>query len=428
MRSVTREERSHRLRQYVCAALTSACVWACGDEQTPGQHDLFDPGSVSIDASVRLDASDGSTTDASEELDATLDETVENTCRVRSEAVIAQRFFDPQSPLAVAVHGQGALLGWSQYRGGKSRVLARWLGVEQGAAEAAGSDDDANQTELHSSATTTGFLTTWSDDRGGLRARRTSDQGVVLDSTPITIAASGAGSVSAQGADGNMLVVFVGPARTQLLGTDARPVGVAHELPGFGAVIGRPALAAFRDGYLLAWVDAATRGVQLQQLDQAGLAVGASQRVDSDGDAQGHLDLATTSVGGALAWDMLVDGARAEVRLRALGMDAKPTGNEQTLTPFPESGLQPALVAARGGYLVAYRSAQGATLALRLAMLDGRGKPIARGVMTVTGLEQQALPLAMRMTDDGRQLFLGWLDLTPNTPDYQLQQAWMECD
>ncbi|HEX5657867.1 MAG TPA: hypothetical protein VFX59_11765, partial [Polyangiales bacterium] len=260
-----------------------------------------------MDASVRLDASDGSASDAGVGADA--GPSTENSCRGRSgsDAVVAERFFDPQSPVSVAVHARGALLSWTQFRAGKSRVFSRWFGVEADAVDAPVAEDESNQLGVHSAATATGFLTTWSDEAGArveLRARRSDGDGVPLDSTPVAGAgANPSAAVSAQGADGKLLLAFRdgSQGRTLLLGADAKPVAAAHDVPGFGASLGRPTLAAFGAGYLLAWVDAATRRVHLQSLDATGVAATASLPIDSDGDAQGNLDLATTAAGGALA-------------------------------------------------------------------------------------------------------------------------------
>lgn len=392
---------------------------------------------AALDATARVDASDGSAFDRDAAPDASGGGA--SRCRVRDDGIsmVAERGFDPRSPLALAAHTRGALLSWSQYRSGKSRVTSRWFGVSADAVEAP-SEGDSNQLNVSSSATRQGFFTSWSDDLGGslgLRARRTDDDGVPLDATPVAVtsdSASYSDAVSAQGADGNIALLYVDAntrkASTLLLGADAKPTRAAREL--FGASLGRPALAAFDSGYLVAWVDAATRRVNMQKLDAAAVPSGASVRVDSDGDAQGNLDLTTSASEGALVWDVLVSGSRAEVRLRTFGTDGAPTGIEQNLTPFPDSGLHPSLVAARGGYIVAYRSAQPGTLALRLLLLDGRGKLVSAstGVLSLASLLQQDLPLAMRMTTDGLSLFVAWLDQTPNTSDYALQRAWIGCD
>jgi hypothetical protein len=414
-------------------------VWACaGDDASSGGVDLLDGGTQpSIDAALGADATQGSVeagADAASDAGGP-----SSSCRVRSDgvAVVAERAFDPQGRVAVAARSRGALLSWSQYRAGKSRVFSRWFGVTADAVDTP-PDGDSNQLDVHSTATSQGFLTTWSDDLGGplgLRARRHDDRGVPLDAAPIALTGDGVShgaAVSAQGADGKLLVVYL-DAMTRhgsslLLGADARPAGAPREL--FGATVGRPALAVFGTGYVVAWVDAATRRVSLQRLDAAGLPAGASMRVDSDGDAQGNLELTTSASEGALAWDVLVSGSRAEVRMRTFGADGAPKGIEQNLTPFPDSGLHPALVAARGGYIVAYRSARSGALALRLLLLDGRGKPVSasQSAGPIASLLQQDLPLAMRMTTDGANLFVGWLDQTPDTSEYALQRVWIGCD
>lgn len=390
-----------------------------------------------------MDAGEGGSADAdghdATELDAGV---IASSCYVRSgsESVVAERYFDPQGAVSVAASTQGALLSWSQYSAGKAHVFSRWFGVDADAIDAPSVALESTQVDVHSAATATGFITTWSDDSSGhseLRARRTAANGVSSDSMPIAVTSEGVNHgvpVSAQGADGKILIAFLDGTtqhgNTLLLGSDLKPVAAAHAVPGFDAIVGRPALAAFRDGYLLAWVDSTARRVHFQKLDATGLPAGVAVLIDAEGNAQGNLDLATTATDGAITWDVLVAGERAEVRFRTFDMAATPIIIEQTVSQFPDTGLHPSLVATRGGYLVAYRSVQASASTLRIVMLDGRGKPVSadHSALTITSLQQQDLPLAMRMTSDGRNVFLGWLDQTPNVPDYQLQRAWIGCN
>jgi hypothetical protein len=437
--------------EYVWIALSAACVCACGDgDGSRGSVDLLDSGMPSIDAAFGSDArADGSlnadaSLDAAVASDAAPSEADASRCALRTDvaydSVIAERFFNSQSPISVAVQGDGALLSWSQFRGGKSRVFSRWYGVTADAVDAPEIGDDSTQDEVFSAPTSSGFLTTWSDDLSGhleLRARRSDDHGATLDVAPIALTSAGASqhdAVAAQGADGKILVAYTtaepASGSVLLLSSDGSPMGPALGVLGFGAHVGRPALAAFRSGYLLAWVDADARRVHLQKLDAAGALAGAGVLIDGEGSAQGNLDIAVATSGGAVAWDVLVAGVRPEIRLRTFDADGKPSGNERQLTPFPDTGLRPALAAARGGYLLAYRSQQASTVALRLVLLDYQGEPVpgAKAALTITSLLQQDLPLAMRMTGDGRNVFVGWLDQTPNTTEYQLQRAWIGCD
>jgi hypothetical protein len=237
--------------------------------------------------------------------------------------------------------------------------------------------------------------------------------------------------VLALGADGNVVVVWTarGPSahgKSALLGADGKVVGVSHDLPSVGAILGRAALSPMGTGYLLAWVDVAMRRVHTQVLDASGVPVGVSSQIDAEGNARGNLDLAFTDQGGALVFDVLVDGVRPEVRLRTFSVQGVANGNEHQLTPYPDTGTRPSLVAVRGGYVLAYRSAQASARKVRVALLDARGVSFrAADVAPVTGFD---LPLVMRMSPDGEAVFLSWLDQLPDSIGHQLQRTWIHCD
>jgi hypothetical protein len=323
------------------------------------------------------------------------------------------------------------------FENGKGRAFTRWFGVNGASLEAPHPSDDANQTEPAIVATNTGFFAVSSDDVAGrfqLRARRTGVAGELIDVEPTSLTNDAADNhvpVLAHGADSNVVIVWQvrspsARGKSMVLDKDSKPLGVAHDVPDLGAIVGRPALSPMGTGYLLAWVDAAGRHVHVQRLDAGGVPVGVSSQVDAEGNARGNLDLAFTGQGGALVFDVLVDGVRPEVRVRTFDVSGVASGNEQNLTRYPDTGMRPSLIASRGGYVLAYRSAQPPGQQLRLALLDGRGAPITAA--KVTSIASLDLPLVLRASPDGEAGFLSWLDQLPDTNGYQLQRTWIHCD
>jgi hypothetical protein len=295
-------------------------------------------------------------------------------------------------------------------------------------------DVASNQLEPASTATTSGFLTVWSDDIHGvsnLHAGALTASGAQVDpvsSVLTTDVASDDRSAVALGADGNVLVVWQSQDKGHalLLGADGKPMGQSVEIPDYGASVGRPALAKLGASYILAWVDSGARRVHVQRLDGKGALAGASSLIDSEGDAEGKLDLVTTNTGGAITFDVLVAGERPEVRFRAFDAAGVPTDTERVVTQYPDTGMMPSMVALRGGFAVAYRSAATTDLALRMALLDRFGAVIASS--TIAPLYDLNLAVALRVSPDGAHLFLTWVDLPKDTVSYQLQRTWVHCD
>jgi len=413
--------------------LLCACS-ACGDEEPSEPYPIgmidggmmdaaLPPVDASMDASSPPDAGDaGGPSCSTGSLDI---------------ATVTETFLNPLEPLALSLRNEGASLGWVALENGKGRAFTRWFGSSGDTLDTPQVADLAKQSEPAIAATGSGFVSLSSDDVAGrlqLRARSTDTTGVLIDVEPKQLtndAEDNRAPVLATGADGNVVALWTARspstrAKTMLLDQAGNALGVAHDIPEVGALLGRAALSPMGAGYLLAWVDAAGRRVHVQRLDKAGLPVGASSQDDAEGGARGNLDLAFTDQGGALVFDVLVDGARPEVRVRTFDLSGVATSSEQNLTRYPDTGMRPSLVALRGGYVLAYRSAQAPEQQLRLALLDGRGAPItAAKVTTLTSLD---LPLVMRASPDGEEVFLSWLDQLPESNGYQLQRTWIHCD
>ena len=355
-------------------------------------------------------------------------------CVKDSIAVAENTFVSPTDPIAVSMRNDGAILSWVIFDNGHRRVSQVWfnpLTVDSvGIAETA----DSNQTAPASATTASGFLTVWSDDLNGVSDLRVSafDQhgapGGAQDSFLTSDTASDDTPTIATGADGNVLVVWqsAGVGRALLLSANGAAIGTPHDLPSYGASVGRPALARLAAGYALAWVDAASRHVHMQMLDASGTPIGTSSVVDSDADAQGGVALATNDMGGAVVFDVLISGQRAEVRFRAFDTMGAPSGSERVVTQAPDTGLSPSIVPLRGGYALAYRSSATADRSVRLLLLDRYGAQIA--ATDVAAIQSNELSLALRVSPDEKRLFLGWVDRIAETGAYNLQRAWMHCD
>jgi hypothetical protein len=422
------------LRGYARAwLLLCLATSACADEEEPAGQPLpgldsgLPDGGGSLDASVSVDGGLLSP-DAM---------AIASGCGVDEVAEVSRSALDPESPLGVDVNNKGATLSWISFVQGKSRLTSRWLGTRGGGQETPGAEGDLAQLEPVVTAVGTGFLSVWTEQVGGhynLRAQRTGQQGEALDSVPTGLTQDDADNhepVLALGADGNVLVVWQAhqpslQGKALLIDSTSSAVGSAQLIPALTATAGRPALAALGTGYVLAWVDAALRQVHLQKLDASGKPVGSSARVDAEGGAHGNVDMATTEQGGAVTFDVLVDGVRPEVRFRSFDADATPTGPEQIVTSYPDKGLSPSIVAFRGGYALAYRSAESAQQQLRLALVRSSGVPLRTiDIATVTSIN---FPVVLRATPDGTRMFVGWLDSVPDSTTYQLQRAWIHCD
>ncbi len=361
-------------------------------------------------------------------------------CALEGDSIlrVANTFVSPDDALALSMRNEGAMLSWVGYEGGKRKVRPTWFSRDMVSVSGAAFDNGGSeQLDPTTTATRTGFMTVWSDSKLGsfeLFAQATTSQGEPASAeSPLRLTRDeddDRAPVVAQGADDHMLVAWRAEresdqGRTLLIDADGTPQGAAHDILGFGAILGRPALVALKEGYLLAWVDAASRQVRLQRLSDEGAAVGAFVRADSDGNAEGHLDLAVTPAGGALIFDVRIGGERAEIRFRSLDGAGQLLGSERALNQSGERALSPSIAAFRGGYVVAYRGALLADTALHVMFIDAGGERISS--IDVAAVHDLDLPIALRAAPDGLELFLAWSDGVPETGAYQLSRTWLHC-
>jgi len=409
---------------------------------TPGDLDAGSDASVETDAGTDADAGDAF--DGSSEEDAGPPEIVDiGPCSLDQSSVlrVEETGIYAEQPIAVSMRNEGGALAWvGLAQGGKRVVRQRWYPLY----DVYGTEPDpfamlSNQTEPSSAATASGHLTVWVDDfdaRPDVRLARMSADGVRTEATVDWLTrdeATETAPVVAAGAEGRALVVWQSKAgddapvgRAQLLDVSGRPSGSVLTLPGYGAMIGRPALARLGAGYVLAWTDATTAAhVHLQRLDATGAPIGSPVQVDKSGNAQGHVDLATGTTGGAVVFDVRIAGERGEARIRTFDTAGAWRGAE-TVVGSTDTGLWPSVVALNGGFVVAYRSATADGNALRVALHGSRGSHL--GATTVRTIDNDNLPTVLRISPDAKRLMLAWLDRVSHTNAFELHRAWVRCD
>lgn len=238
---------------------------------------------------------------------------------------------------------------------------------------------------------------------------------MVRDDSPALAARPGGGSLLAWGEDDPVGMTRV--IKTRPLGTLAMPGGMEMTASDPAHAAPFPVLTAHGDDVLLGYADTrpGMQHVYLRRLDMMGTPLGAALAVDSEGNTDGTLDIASGmregEASGAIVFGVIVGGSRHEVRWREILADGTPAGSERILTLAPEQGADPSITAFAGGWVVTYRVLADDGLTepiLRMALVDGAG-----AVLETVDL----LPVAMnggrptvRASDDGRTFAIAWAD------------------
>ena len=415
-----------------------------GDASAAADATLAADGQVSSDAGTVADGSAHPHGDAAQVLpgsDGGVLPVAQCSFEQNGISVVSRSAVSPDDPLSLSMHNDGASLNWVEYQSGRRRLTQLWFDVADKSHSVSPvpppESDTSSQTAPASAATASGFLTVWSDDLVAkdvfnLRAEALDASGAAISEQPSILTSdtmSNRAPALATGKDGKAVVIWQtasGTGRSLQIGADGNALGRVLEVPDFAGSSGHPALTSLLDGYVLAWVDTSAKRVRMQRLDAAGAPVGASQPVDAEGNAHGTVDIATTTGGGALVWDVYVAGTRAEVRFRTFDKSANLTGYEHALTDAPDTGLMPSIAPLAGGYAVAYRSAVPLDYAVRLALVSPAGGLIA--AKTLSPIVDTQLPLVLRITPDGQNLFLSWTDVVEGQTAYQLRRTWIHCD
>ncbi len=197
------------------------------------------------------------------------------------------------------------------------------------------------------------------------------------------------------------------------LGADATPSAPTRDASPSTSSISRPVLAIRSGGFVLAWVDSAsaTPSALLQPLDSGGAALGTPLPVSTENNADGTIDLAMNTSGGAAAFGVLVE-TRPEVRARAIDGSGQPTGPERVITRAPTAGRDASLDFFAGGYAVAYRAVDRPNAQLEIALVTATLDVV--GTIAVTGVAQSGGRISLRTTHDG-SLVLAWADVDEET-------------
>lgn len=428
-------------------ALLFACVCAaaCGDDEgpptkfVPGDMDASESQDASSDAGADGSQLDDGSTSVPADGGARMDGGKPPVCTIKAAATVTATTLGvaPNEPIALAVRNEAASLAWVGFESGKPRVSQLWYAPNGHLTGVPFPHLDQGQPSIASFGSS--FLTVWSEsESAGTRLRAqvfTVSENLVVDPAPVPVYVSEStdvqNSVVARGADGNALVVWqnrTAPLHgtAQLLGAGAVPVGQPHDVPAFQAIVGQPALQPLGAGYVLAWVDSAGARVHLQALDATGAPTGPARIADTEGNATGALDLATSDQGGALVFELLIASSRSEVRFRTFDLTGTPTRAELPLVDGVESGRMPTISALRGGYIAAYRSLQAPQTQLRVRLLDDIGKSVATA--DITPLTYANMPVSLRASADGANLSVAWVDGSPDTATYGLNHTWIRCD
>jgi hypothetical protein len=174
---------------------------------------------------------------------------------------------------------------------------------------------------------------------------------------------------------------------------------------------GQIVLGLLDPGPALVWAEGVggTSSVLMQPLRATGALNGALATLSTEANADGTVDAALTTSGGAVVFGALVSGVRREVRFRALDMDGTPIGSETILTAFPSAGSDASIAQFAGGYAVSYRrvATGGDPAQIRLLLVSALGEVLDDVV--VAQAQDSGGRTTLRVSGDG-QIGISWAD------------------
>jgi hypothetical protein len=94
-------------------------------------------------------------------------------------------------------------------------------------------------------------------------------------------------------------------------------------------------------------------------LNSLGRAAGPIEVINTEDNADGYVDLASTSLEMAAVFGVQIDGIRDDVRFRRINLEGRPVGLERSIARAPLRGRDPSIAVFHGGYIVAYRLLEG---------------------------------------------------------------------
>jgi hypothetical protein len=142
--------------------------------------------------------------------------------------------------------------------------------------------------------------------------------------------------------------------RVRTIADDGTPTGSAQIASDDAHSPGQVALAETSEGPVLLYgaLDGEVTRLFLQPLTDSGAIEGAFRTLDEEMNADGTVDAALTSSGGAVVFGTLTGGVRPEVRFRALAGNGAPIGDERIL----RDGSGASIAYFAGGFVVSYRA------------------------------------------------------------------------
>ncbi len=94
-------------------------------------------------------------------------------------------------------------------------------------------------------------------------------------------------------------------------------------------------------------------------LDDSGRAAGPVETINTEDNADGYVDIASTSLEMAAVFGVQIDGIRDDIRFRRISLEGRPVGLERSLARAPLRGRDPSIAPFHGGYIVAFRLLEG---------------------------------------------------------------------
>lgn len=187
--------------------------------------------------------------------------------------------------------------------------------------------------------------------------------------------------------------------RARRLATDAMPSSAVVTASPTG--IAPIALGELASGPVALWLDGGH--VKMQRLSADGAMSGAAIDLDEGGNANGTVDAALSSSGGAVVFGALIGGVRREVRFRALDATGTRIGDERIIG----EGGDASIADFAGGYAVSWRAPAAVGSELRIALVDPLGSVSEE--LTVTEIGDEGGRTTLRVSGDG-QIAIAWAD------------------
>jgi len=428
----------HGWLRFSLLALAPCLLSACGDDRPPPvptdsgiRYDARPPVDGAVDAGPAMDSS----TDGPTPLDAGMPDSGDfPVCRTDPDDAftLGVDIVARERVVAVAGAADGFLVAWSEARVGVPDVFVRPIpstGVPPDEARLTGGTALSQGPTLLSLGTS--FLAAWFDNALGnfeIRAQAVSSAGVATGTTQrLTDNALRDDNPALLRMGSNVLAVWVEDdllastriARSRILSASGMPTGApqAVTVPPESPTL--PMLAPLGDGAAMVWAENRldTSHIVLRRLDASGAAVGSGITLDTEANADGTADIATTTTGGAVVFGALVGGVRHEVRLRRVDDMGMPIGAERIITLPPQAATGPSIVRFGGGYAVAYRVLADTGLTepiVRAIFIDSVGDLVDSfdlGTATAAGGR-----VTIRASADG-SLLVAWADVAGGTTE-----------